>query len=120
MEEIKQIKKQSITKQAREKFDTWRKRRTGREYLAVLFVENRGRCPRCGQLMVLSYEDKHFDNRATFNHVIPLVDSVDDPKNPENLDILCWMCNHMDGIETFNRTSATKVDELPQLPEMEK
>lgn len=84
--------------QKRNRFSNWKKKRSGREYLAVLFVECKGRCPKCQQLMILSYEDKTYTNRATFNHKIRLAD-MGKEKEMSNLDILCWTCNTNDGIE---------------------
>jgi len=90
------------------KFANWKKKKSGRECLAVLFVECKGKCPKCKQDMVLSYEDKTYENRATWNHKVPLADNYDLSKCIENLEILCWKCNNEEGIK-FNHEFSNRV-----------
>jgi 5-methylcytosine-specific restriction endonuclease McrA len=89
------------------RFSSFRRSRDGKEILAVMFVEAEGKCPKCQQHMILSYEDKTYENRATFNHIIHLTDAWELALDIENLEILCWKCNMQDG-RSFNHVKPNR------------
>lgn len=68
-------------------------RKESKAYIAILFAMCNGTCPKCGQKMILSFDDK-WNNRgysATLDHIMPLSMEVDQGKM--GLQIMCRRCN---------------------------
>lgn len=76
----------------RSRFRNWSSRNSAKRLRKKMFDECNGMCPVCSTQMELATSKEQKENTATFDHIIPLLQTKK-ANDPENLRLICSKCN---------------------------